>query len=81
CGATALAARFVDPVKKYQEHRESCGSWLASDKAISPDKYVACCTAIAGKPAPTVDCTVTEIAFINLRAFAPRPLALSLISS
>ncbi|AWA41610.1 hypothetical protein DBV33_24505 [Pseudomonas fluorescens] len=30
-----------------------CGSWLASDEAISPDQYVACRTAIAGKPAPT----------------------------
>ncbi|MBA4288300.1 MAG: hypothetical protein C0439_04875 [Pseudomonas sp.] len=31
----------------------TCGSWLASDQASSPNINAACSTAIAGKPAPT----------------------------
>jgi hypothetical protein len=31
-----------------------CGSWLASDESATFNIDIACTTAIAGKPAPTV---------------------------
>ncbi|KAB0504117.1 hypothetical protein F7R14_13675 [Pseudomonas lini] len=43
------------PIKNSVVGREACGSGLAREEAGTSNIYVDCQTAIAGKPAPTID--------------------------